>query len=71
LTLHSHLDCRAAGRNHRLKDVEAIVGREQRVPAAGDNNRFSSAENIVNLGSFGPVAQSRYETDFYSKKAIS
>src|SRR5664279_2824864 len=44
-------------RNRRLKGVEAIVEREQRVPAEGDDDRLLLGRKYSRLGFFRPCPQ--------------
>lgn len=48
-----------------MKRIEAVVERQQRVAAESDNDRSSSIESTVDLGSFGPVGRSETEARLF------
>ena len=53
-------------RNCRLKRVEAVVKRQQRMPSEGDDDRLLSTVRTVDRGSLGPVRRSETELrDFH------
>jgi len=49
----------------RLQGIEAVVERQQRVPAECDNDGLVLKDSTVDLGSLGPVLRSAVECRFF------
>ena len=52
-------------RDGRLKRVQAVVQRQQRMPAEGDYHRFFSMLSTVEAASLGPVGRSATDPRFF------
>ena len=52
-------------RDRRLQRIEAVIERQQRVPAKGKNDRLFPIDSTVEVGCLGPVGRSATELRFF------